>query len=364
MRAYERRAHPRFTLHAPREDRRPTPSSTRFRDQPASWTRFAALLERASGQTRANEAARRLARCGSMGIEHVFRCGGSEEALGAWCGHAFCPRCTRSQGARLAQEVRSGWSERVVSLVVPTRASGGLELPSASEVTELRAGFAQAAARAAELSLLPQLQSLPRTLIAPAGVTFFAPLPWARLPDPKRQRAAEATLATALRRGAREAGLPASVPAVASREATAIQLKAAWTQQADRFQIRVEAELARLEDLATGPWRASDVSLEAAEGALTSRWLERVRARQRRRQTLSQGGREALPLDLSPTNSRKKGVCAQHGGCCPIERTELRSSEGRVLRTWSGDALPQQPTGTQVARLIETPGARVWRRAG
>ena len=331
MRAYVRSQSPiRFEVvpEGAREQGQTRPSSF-----PPGWASFTRDLEAASREAdrRLKPTLERVAHCGGLSVVRGYDCGNEDEAVSAWCGHAFCPACASHEGAHAARFVREEWDARLFAVQV--RCGGELSsplLPGPGEVAEIRAAWGQITRQVAAETGFQRINAIPRVLVAPQSVTLFSRVPL-DLDGPQAEAVAEA-LTDSLRQACRAAGFKGQV-SLTSREQAASAVKAGLSEQARRFGVALERERAR-------------------GGAPSQRWLgqfEAAHAERRRKRFL--GGKGALP-DPSGAQPRETGAtCSVHGGHCHVILTRVRErASGKLVIAYPGDQVPSA-SRTQLAEF-------------
>lgn len=322
---------------------------------PKFWGDFTAHLQRAlerDGTPQEQSAFGRLIHCGSRQIERVYRCLTEEEAIEAWCGHAWCPACAAQQAAQAARYVQEAWDERVlhVGITVGTGGDSSPGLPEKTAIAKLRAAWSSIGERAAEISGFPRLAKVPRVIVTPAGMHMFVRLPWGALPEGQVGEHAPAALVEAVRSACQGAGIYGARVQVASREAAAQIVRSALLEESRRFTDRVGYDLARM---ASVRWRTPGAA-SVSERPTGETWLEALRGAQRdRRRKRVLGGKGALPMPACREIEVSKPVCPRHGGICAVDETRIRERFGAdVLHSVPGDQVPAAHR-TSIAHFVD-----------
>jgi hypothetical protein len=281
-------------------------------EEPPALDRTLELVE--SLGAKADAALRALARCVAFDARRAFGCGEERPIADAWCGSPLCPACGEVRAREAGQVARGRWPETII--IGDVSRAPGEGLPGADEVVRLRDAWSRATKAAAQSSGFPRVEPMPRAVITPTGVRFFAPLP---IGSTQGEAIAHA-LSTALP-GARVEARPRDEAAASLEEAIAAES------------------------------RAFEALLRASEDA--ARWSDVVRSRHRdlRRATVI-GGRDALPvpdgrgLSLAPTG------CPSHGDGCGEVGVVVRHGSTIVHR---GAPVGAKPTRQSlVALTLET----------
>ena len=332
---------------------------------PKFWGDFTATLERVlerEGTPQEQSAFGRLIHCGARQIERVYRCSTEEEAIEAWCGHAWCPACSAQQAAQAARFVQEEWDARVVHVGITIgTGSEAPALPDKTAVAKLRAAWSSIGERAAEISGFPRLEKVPRVIVTPAGMHVFAHLPWSELPGGALGEQATAALVAAIRSACQGAGIYGARVQIASREAAAQIVRGALLEESRRFTERVGYDVARMASLR---WR-SPGAMGVSERPVGEAWLEALRSAQRdRRRKRVLGGKSALPMPACREIEVRKPVCPRHGGICAVDATQIRERFGaEVLHSVPGDQVPP-PHRTSIAHFVEGSACRAAPRVG
>jgi hypothetical protein len=349
---------------------------------PAFWGVFADRLEGAldEGSDAERSACERLVQCGGREVSRAYRCGIEAPALGSWCGHEYCPACSRQRAAQAAREASEGWDAHVLWIGLRVGMVAGPELPERAAVAHLRAAWSKIVQRVEGLTTFPRLESVPRAVIAPGAMHFFLRLPWGEGITGKIGKVAEDTLTRAVRQACREAGLMGVRSQVLSREAAGWQVRSALMEESRRFQDSIGYDLARL---AAVRWRApfpADASLRAASQAAVRRWIESLMAaKAQRRRPRVLGGKTSLGLSTTGSLQAAKASCPRHGGQCAVDETRVRHRHGgELLLREAGDQAPTanrtvvakflarvpRPAHKALASLEPAAPAVQWRLAG
>ena len=321
---------------------------------PKFWGDFTDHLQRAlerDGTPQEQSAFGRLIHCGSRQIERVYRCLTEEEAIEAWCGHAWCPACSAQQAAQAARFVQEEWDARVVHVGI-TVGTGGVDpgLPDKTAIAKLRAAWSSIGERAAQISGFPRLEKVPRVIVTPAGMHMFARLPWSELPTGEVGEQASAALVQAIRSACQGAGIYGARVQIASRESAAQIVRGALLEESRRFTDLVGYDMARM---ASTRWRSPGAA-SVSERPVGETWLEALRGAQRdRRRKRVLGGKDALPMPACREIEVSKPVCPRHGGICAVDETRIRERFGaQILHIVPGDQVPAAHR-TSIANFVE-----------
>ncbi|MBL4844393.1 MAG: hypothetical protein JKY65_02600 [Planctomycetes bacterium] len=316
--------------------------------RPAVWGRFSGAIEQAceGAARKIQPTIRRIAHCGGLSVGRSFTCGQEDQAIDAWCGHAYCPACAKLESTTAAQSVRDGWDSRLITIEVAV--DGDLTspaLPNPSEVAVIRATWAEISKTLAERTGLPRLESVPRVLISPQSVTLFVRHPF-------DAETARECLVEAVREACHSGGLDRSTVSGLSRERAAGIVRRGLSEQSRRFVAGVERDLGR----GHVAWRGSfpgDASNQAADRTAARGWIAQIEAHhtERRRKRVL-GSKGCLPAPAESSAEGKKAVCSRHGSQCHVIVTRVRErATGDLVIAYPGDQVPAT-TGPQAATFF------------
>lgn len=359
MQPYARTLSKRFQAQDPTglSATQPRPRPGACRPVPETWTGLAEGLTRAlQDDPRAARKLSSMVDCLRLRLRVRWACGADAPRLDAWCGHAWCPACSRSTAARARESARTWGPGPVVVVEIPLGrpgvGSGGrsrsgvsaLRLPSPESVTAARLAWGKLAAQVERESDLPRPEEFPRGVVTPDGLVLF--LQGGREPE---------RLAGQLQRLAHGVGLGRVSAQALSPEAAATRLHRALLLEAERFEALVQGDLSCLAGVdETGP----------SPRLVHRRWLDLSLERAGQKRSVHLGGAQALPLDTghSLPTLPEEPPCPLHGAGCPVESLEVHdghATSGDPLWTGDPEQLGGHPTRHTVSLFLE----RV-RRAG